>query len=342
MSVTESADYQRAAVLYQQRRYSDAELLLTALLAEHPEDLDLRQALANCHGSLGRTNAAIAGFRWIVERDPRRYVDARNLGLLYEKIGAYREAAEAYRRVLAVTDFENTSERLRAVERMVGPTALDRPLEHTVVQPVAADLIVPGPAPLLRVMEETNSADPGTVERRYTQRVRYALLDVAFPVGMAVLATAVVAIVIPAIIDVLPDAVREPVDDGWEFVSGVIGWLLFLAWLVVAALVGRCVLRAKRYEVIAHQRGVDLSEGVLTRGKQFFWYYQMTQEPEFYRTAVMAVLNVATLVIKYNDSSNTTQELHLRGIGTAEQVEDLRRFVLSRRTVDRRSIRGPF
>ncbi|MFC7618257.1 hypothetical protein ACFQV2_37655 [Actinokineospora soli] len=201
---------------------------------------------------------------------------------------------------------------------------------------------MPGPAPLLHVMEQTNTADPGTVERRYTQCVRYALLDVAFPVGVAVLATAAVAIAVPAIIGLLPDSVEETVDDGWSVVAGYLGWALFLVWLVVAALVLRCVLRAKRYEVVAHQRGLDLSEGLLTRGKQFFWYYQMTQEPEFYRTGVMAVLNVATLVIKYNDSSNTTQELHLRGIGTAEQVEDLRRFVLSRRTVDRRSIRGPF
>ncbi|WP_309116121.1 tetratricopeptide repeat protein [Saccharothrix sp.] len=368
MSGSDSEGYRRAFELFRQGRYADAETVLAPLARAHADDPDVVQALANCHAQLGRYEEAIAGLRRVIALDPTRLADARKLGVILEQVGDYTEAARVYRSILEVEDYGDVAARLHGIESAAAPTTPAGPTPNgdlatpalapnrdvvardpgpvaatpppeTVALRTADGVLVPGAAPIQRVVGRFNTTDRGKPHLATHQVIRYRVLTASGAVARAVLVS-LVPLAVDALRGELDEKIRADTAVAFDFLAVALPYVILAMWLWAAIKVVRSVLYAMRYQVVVFERGIDVAEGLLRRSRRFVWYYQLTEEPAYERTALMALMNVASLSFIYNDASSTTKHVVLEAIGTEETVEALRRYIEERRLVERISIRG--
>ncbi|XVV01803.1 tetratricopeptide repeat protein [Actinosynnema sp. CA-248983] len=357
MSGSDSEGFRRASVLFRQGRYADAEIVLAPLARAHADDPDVVQALANCHAQLGRYEEAIAGLRRVIALDPTRLADARKLGVILEQVGDYTEAAHVYRAILEVEDYGDVAARLHGIEPATDPTTTPTPASNadlpthdtgavastpppeTVALRTADGVLVPGAAPIQRVVGRFNTTDRGKPHLATHQVIRYRVLTASGAVARAALVS-IVPVAVDSVRGALDEKTRADTAAAFDFLSAALPYPIFAMWLWAAIKLVRSVLYALRYQVVVFERGIDVAEGLLRRSRRFVWYYQLTEEPAYERTALMALMNVASLSFIYNDASSTTKHVVLEAIGPEETVEALRRYIEERRLVERISIRG--
>ncbi len=81
-----------------------------------PDEAEAWDLRAKVHYLKKDYELAIADLKRALDRDPKHYDAMNDLGVVYEAIGAKKEALEAYRKALAVNPF--LSEPKRAVEEL--------------------------------------------------------------------------------------------------------------------------------------------------------------------------------------------------------------------------------
>ncbi len=92
----------RAAVLYQANRLTEAAGLYSRINVAAPEHVAARYQLAMIDLKLGHFEKAVDGFRYVVAQDPDSFVAYYNLGFTYQQLGRWQLAYEAYERASAL------------------------------------------------------------------------------------------------------------------------------------------------------------------------------------------------------------------------------------------------
>lgn len=362
--VTASGDidspFQRAALLYEAGRFEEASAILARLLDADPSSLDARHALAMCQVKLNRVGEAISNFRWIVEHDPARFDDGRRLGILLQEEGAYRQAAEAFRGVLAVNNYMDTADRLRHCERVsetpssyASSSELVRPGDAGLISPIPEDttsstlivddIIKLGPVPIRKVIDEFNATDRGKHIQDVRQQLRYVLPSVG-RVAAEAIAVTLLLILVPVVVYLLPVKLQSQLSelplgvvDAWKWIALLV--ILFI-WIRAAIKIGALFLQSRLYRISVYQRGMDIATGVFRRRKQYLWYYQISEEPAYVRRPSMFLTNTASLQVKYNNGNSATKSITLAGIGSPREVDNLRADIESRRLAERATMKG--
>ncbi|WP_162272727.1 tetratricopeptide repeat protein [Nocardia lijiangensis] len=294
--------YEHAKTLRREGRTAEASSVLTALLAERPGDIGALYALAVCQIDTGQRGHARENLLRIAGAHPDHYGAHYQLGRLLQDEGDLRAAAVHYRQVLAVTEYADAAARLAQCERAAA---------------------VP---PVKKMIEQTYVADRGALVQSLRLRARHVL-----PLGS--IATVLLAFVAARLLNT----------------SGVGLQLAYPLVLIVLALLLNVALspitiyiRTRMYTAQLYDYGMDVSEGVFRRSKQFVWYYQITEPPTYVRKPADYLTHTASLIVNYNNTAATTARVRLRGFGSPRQVDQVRSYLQSRIPSERLPIRGPW
>lgn len=358
----------QANAYYKQQNYDGAGQLAAQAVQMRPDEDGPRRTLAMCQVHTEQFGEAIVNFRWLSNRYPAGYEDTYRLGCLLQHQGAYREATEAFRQVLAVIDdFRDTRVRLSECERGVGdaPAAwtqntriiprIDTPPANDyssgavgAAGPLVAGR-VPGPEPVKKVVEKDYIADRGAAittiagNSHVTQKTRY-LIPVIGKATVEAIGVSLLPVIASIVVNHLSASLQIYLHHLSPALTTALRWgvplLLLTMWVRVLAKAIPILVQSRLYGVTFYERGFDIATGVFRRHKQFLWYYQLTEEPRYVRTPMMFLTHTASLQIKYNDAATTVKDLELSGIGSPREVEEIRMYIESRRLAERSPMRG--
>lgn len=90
-----SAELKEASALVKARQFADAQAKLEALIAKRPREPQARFLLGVVDTEQGKTDAAIAAFRGLIEDYPELPEPYNNLAVLYARRGEYESARVA-------------------------------------------------------------------------------------------------------------------------------------------------------------------------------------------------------------------------------------------------------
>lgn len=331
-----------AEKLYRDGHYDRAADVLRALLETDPADTTSRFALAMALTGGDHIADAVAEFQRVVADEPAHQDAWYRLGCLHQYRGEDAAAVSALRRALGVGAHPDAAARLAALAPPALPvTAV--PAMTPALSPALTGSIVPGPAPLRRVIEDHAVADRGRVMFTVRQEWRY-VLPFALGVGLRSLVVAALLTLAAVTLMRLPADWRSALDGISSVVLTVPHWALPLpaaaVFVLAAVRIGRAVVEARLRESVFYERGIDLAGGLLRRDRHFVWYYQLAEEPRYSRSFVMLLTHTASLHLLYNNSSTTTQWITLAGVGSPAQVMEIRQYIQERRTAERATMRG--
>ncbi|MEO3859727.1 tetratricopeptide repeat protein [Acrocarpospora sp. B8E8] len=306
--------FEQASDLHRRGRPDEALVVLEGVLRGSPDDIAARYAMGICLTDLGRAAEAQPQFRRVLDAEPRHYEAAYRLGRLLQADADYEGAATAYRQVLAVTDFRDAQQRLRACETELGGT--QRPGE---VSPLTGSAFTPGPPPLRTWVEGMRVAERGKIIRRVRFQARHMLSQIVKRLFLgAVLAVAVTFVMKTRMFTVL-------------------------ALIPVVTLPFEALIRSATNGTDFYEYGMEVRSGLVRRQVQFIWYYQIAESPTYLRTLGSYLTHTASLGVRYNEAGASSAEyIELSGIGTPEQVKEISRYLESRVPPERMPIRGPW
>jgi membrane protein YdbS with pleckstrin-like domain len=317
--------YEQAKALHQEGRTAQARAILVDLLADEPSDVGARYALAICLIGLGERQDAQGQLRQVLTDYPQHYEAAYQLGCLLQDDGRYDQAVEAFRQVLVMTDLRDTKDHLRHCEAALSVPHSNESAAYPITpSPVTGTPLTPGPPPVRRMIENTHVADRGRLVRITHLAGRHILPLKSF--FIAVLG--------------IPATMTQ------AFVGASVGLLLILisgtSLLTAVISLVTIPIRTRMYTAQLYEYGMDVNTGVLRRSKQFIWYYQITEPPTYVRKLTNYLTNTASLLVSYNNTASTSAQVELRGIGSPEQVNEVRAYLQSRIPPERLPIRGPW
>jgi tetratricopeptide (TPR) repeat protein len=306
---TRQARFAEASELYQLGQAAKARPILETLLQEDPDDNAARYGLALCLLSLGCTFDAEAHLLELLDGAPDHYLAAYELGRLRQSTGDLHGAADAFRRVLAVTPHHDTAERL---QQCLG----DRP------NPVAS------PADIGRTLHELLEArrpvERGEVVMSVQRRMRWSLTEL---IGGALQTILWVALAVGL----------WPINAILSAFSVILGFAI----LALTCIAVRGAARLNTAEIYEH--GLEIKSGVVRRHMRFIWFYQITESPIYVRTLKNLITNTASMVITFNETGPTSvRQAHLLAMGNPREVQQLRRFLESRIPTERQPLKGPW
>jgi predicted AlkP superfamily phosphohydrolase/phosphomutase/Flp pilus assembly protein TadD len=172
-------DRNMAAMLFEAKRYAEAEAAYRKLVAQHPDDGALRASLAGALASLGRYDEALAELDEAVRLSPVNPEAYHNRGAILERQHKREEAIASYRAALRCEPRYEPSR--RALERL-GATSEPRPPESPAEQLAArlaeraADLAKRGNyAEAMQTLDEAARIAPRSA-RVYQYRANVAYL----------------------------------------------------------------------------------------------------------------------------------------------------------------------
>lgn len=111
-STTAATDVQAGVDAYNKGEFSEAETVLSAVVADDPENLEARRALALALSAQGKNDEAIAQYRAVVEIESDDHVSLYRMALLERLAGSPEDAAEHLERALELWEDDSYADEL--------------------------------------------------------------------------------------------------------------------------------------------------------------------------------------------------------------------------------------